>query len=347
MTFPKHSKTLHNVWSSVPLKAIRFKIMRNIGHAFFKMHQFPDAIDSYENLLMHGAQHLDFMTGFNLILCYFALGDKATWPAKQNRWKRAMIWNWHLCCSVCSIIQWQQADSSRVFADIVSSVLTDPSIYSEIGCSNLEISCSKLRTFGPSAIGWLIGPHFQDIGKQSERIWGQDEKRLLKAAEHRAGGLGGFRRRRRNRAGPNWRAEPGLDGVKVMILMCILWLIFPTKCPLKTGKTVPGWDEMFKLGAQRYLCTQTWVVWMLHGLWLLRWFLVSHFPKLPLSSSPSRQEAGKCQPHPDGGRWRLAGGHQAKTAWSSQVDGRIGNSLENLDGAAYSHHLFICILKCG
>ena len=129
MTFPKHAKTLHNVWSSVPLKAIRFKIMRNIGHAFFKMHQFPDAIDSYENLLMHGAQHLDFMTGFNLILCYFALGDKATWPAKENRWKRAMIWNWHLCCSVCSIIQWQQADSSRVSPDIVSSVLTDPSIY--------------------------------------------------------------------------------------------------------------------------------------------------------------------------------------------------------------------------
>merc|ERR1719502_1067103 len=58
------------------VQAIRFKIMRNIGHAFFKMHQFPDAIDSYENLLMHGGQHLDFMTGFNLILCYYALGDK-------------------------------------------------------------------------------------------------------------------------------------------------------------------------------------------------------------------------------------------------------------------------------
>mmetsp|Transcript_13666 Transcript_13666/g.36798 ORF Transcript_13666/g.36798 Transcript_13666/m.36798 type:complete len:844 (-) Transcript_13666:172-2703(-) len=58
------------------VQAIRFKIMRNIGHAFFKMHQFPDAIDSYENLLMHGALHLDFMTGFNLILCYYALGDK-------------------------------------------------------------------------------------------------------------------------------------------------------------------------------------------------------------------------------------------------------------------------------
>lgn len=58
------------------VQAIRFKIMRNIGHAFFKMHQFPDAIDAYENLLMHGAQHLDFMTGFNLILCYYALGDR-------------------------------------------------------------------------------------------------------------------------------------------------------------------------------------------------------------------------------------------------------------------------------
>merc|ERR1719433_2360787 len=58
------------------VQTIRYKILRNIGHAFFKMHQFPDAIDSYENLLMHGAQHLDFMTGFNLILCYYALGDK-------------------------------------------------------------------------------------------------------------------------------------------------------------------------------------------------------------------------------------------------------------------------------
>lgn len=58
------------------VQAIKFKITRNIGHAFFKMHQFPDAIDSYENLVMHGAQHLDFMTGFNLILCYYALGDK-------------------------------------------------------------------------------------------------------------------------------------------------------------------------------------------------------------------------------------------------------------------------------
>eukprot|EP00929_Paragymnodinium_shiwhaense_P016842 TRINITY_DN12548_c1_g2_i2.p1 TRINITY_DN12548_c1_g2~~TRINITY_DN12548_c1_g2_i2.p1 ORF type:complete len:814 (-),score=200.11 TRINITY_DN12548_c1_g2_i2:227-2668(-) len=56
--------------------SIRFKVMRNIGHAFFRMHQFPDAIDSYENLLANDAMHFDFVTGFNLMLCYYALGDK-------------------------------------------------------------------------------------------------------------------------------------------------------------------------------------------------------------------------------------------------------------------------------
>ena len=59
------------------VQSIRFKINRNIGHAFFKMHQFPDAIESYENLVLLGnGQYLDFTTGFNLILCYYALGDQ-------------------------------------------------------------------------------------------------------------------------------------------------------------------------------------------------------------------------------------------------------------------------------
>merc|ERR1719207_326652 len=76
--YPSAIKMYRMALDQIPnnVQAIRFKIMRNIGHAFFKMHQFPDAIDSYENLLMHGAQHLDFMTGFNLILGYYALGDK-------------------------------------------------------------------------------------------------------------------------------------------------------------------------------------------------------------------------------------------------------------------------------
>jgi len=57
------------------MESIRCKITRNIGHAFFAMRQFPDAAESYENLLIHDGQHLDFMTAFNLILCFYALGD--------------------------------------------------------------------------------------------------------------------------------------------------------------------------------------------------------------------------------------------------------------------------------
>ena len=35
------------------MESIRCKITRNIGHAFFAMRQFPDAAESYENLLIH------------------------------------------------------------------------------------------------------------------------------------------------------------------------------------------------------------------------------------------------------------------------------------------------------
>eukprot|EP01135_Chromosphaera_perkinsii_P000153 Nk52_evm49s32 gene=Nk52_evmTU49s32 len=52
---------------------MRFKIMRNIGNAFARMGQYQDAISSFE-VIMEG--NPDTTTGFNLILCYFALGDK-------------------------------------------------------------------------------------------------------------------------------------------------------------------------------------------------------------------------------------------------------------------------------
>jgi len=53
-------------------KEVRLKIMRNIGHAFVKMGQFQEAIQSYE-AIMDG--NPDFQTGFNLVVCYYALGD--------------------------------------------------------------------------------------------------------------------------------------------------------------------------------------------------------------------------------------------------------------------------------
>jgi len=54
-------------------KEIKHKIMRNIGNAFVRLGQFQDALASYEQI-MEGSP--DLQTGFNLVLCYYALGDK-------------------------------------------------------------------------------------------------------------------------------------------------------------------------------------------------------------------------------------------------------------------------------
>ena len=47
--------------------------MKNIGIAFAKMGQYPDAVSSFEAIMDSSP---DYQTGFNLILCYFAIGDK-------------------------------------------------------------------------------------------------------------------------------------------------------------------------------------------------------------------------------------------------------------------------------
>lgn len=54
-------------------KDMKFKIMRNIGVSFVKLGQFQDAIQSFEAVM---EANPDAQTGFNLIICYFALGDK-------------------------------------------------------------------------------------------------------------------------------------------------------------------------------------------------------------------------------------------------------------------------------
>ncbi|XP_005149809.2 intraflagellar transport protein 88 homolog isoform X2 [Melopsittacus undulatus] len=53
-------------------KEMRIKIMENIGVAFIKTGQYIDAISSFE-LIMSMSPNLK--TGFNLILCYFAIGN--------------------------------------------------------------------------------------------------------------------------------------------------------------------------------------------------------------------------------------------------------------------------------
>lgn len=54
-------------------KEMRSKIKKNIGHAFVKLGNFQDAIDTYESILQESP---DFATAFNLILCLYAIGDK-------------------------------------------------------------------------------------------------------------------------------------------------------------------------------------------------------------------------------------------------------------------------------
>jgi intraflagellar transport protein 88 len=47
--------------------------MQNVGITFVKLGQYNDAITSFEHIM---AEEPNFVTGFNLILCYFALGDR-------------------------------------------------------------------------------------------------------------------------------------------------------------------------------------------------------------------------------------------------------------------------------
>ncbi|MGH0135920.1 UNVERIFIED_CONTAM: hypothetical protein FKN15_061915 [Acipenser sinensis] len=52
---------------------MRIKIMQNIGVVFVKMGQYSDAITSFEHIM---SESPNIKTGFNLILCYFATGDR-------------------------------------------------------------------------------------------------------------------------------------------------------------------------------------------------------------------------------------------------------------------------------
>ncbi|CCW60969.1 unnamed protein product [Phytomonas sp. EM1] len=53
-------------------KELRYKIFRNIANCFVKMGQYRDAANSYETILEGNG---DVDAGFNLIICYYALGE--------------------------------------------------------------------------------------------------------------------------------------------------------------------------------------------------------------------------------------------------------------------------------
>jgi intraflagellar transport protein 88 len=60
-------------------KEIRFKIRRNIGVCSLRQGNFADAIDNFETVLENAKPEdtgfSDFLTPFNLLVCYYAVGD--------------------------------------------------------------------------------------------------------------------------------------------------------------------------------------------------------------------------------------------------------------------------------
>lgn len=54
-------------------KEMRFKITKNIGHAYIKLGQYQDAITHYEQILKGSPDH---KTAYNLIICLYTTGDK-------------------------------------------------------------------------------------------------------------------------------------------------------------------------------------------------------------------------------------------------------------------------------
>ena len=63
-------------------KHIRFKILRNIGITQVKLHQYQEAIQSFEAIM---AGLPDHQTGFNLLVCYYALDDHEQMRATFTR----------------------------------------------------------------------------------------------------------------------------------------------------------------------------------------------------------------------------------------------------------------------
>ncbi|XP_038059049.1 intraflagellar transport protein 88 homolog isoform X2 [Patiria miniata] len=73
--FPKAVKYYRMALDQVPNthKEMRIKIMKNIGIVFVKMGQYSDAITSFEHIM---SEKPDYETAFNLLLCYYATGDR-------------------------------------------------------------------------------------------------------------------------------------------------------------------------------------------------------------------------------------------------------------------------------
>ena len=71
--------------------AIKYKIMKNIGHAYVKKNEFVEAIQAYEDVMN---KYPDYETAFNLMLCLYTIGDKQKMkPAFTEMLNIETYWN--------------------------------------------------------------------------------------------------------------------------------------------------------------------------------------------------------------------------------------------------------------
>lgn len=54
-------------------ESIKYKILKNIGHAYVKKKDFVEAIQAYEDIMNRYPSH---GIAYNLILCLYTIGDK-------------------------------------------------------------------------------------------------------------------------------------------------------------------------------------------------------------------------------------------------------------------------------
>ena len=76
--YPTAIKMYRMALDQIPVsgKELRFKIMRNIAHAFVKMGNYKDAQKAYEEIMeSQEKDKRDLQVGFNLLVCYYALGE--------------------------------------------------------------------------------------------------------------------------------------------------------------------------------------------------------------------------------------------------------------------------------
>ena len=93
--------------------------MQNIGIVFVKMGQYTDAITSFEHIMSEAPS---FKTGFNLILCYFALGDR---EKMKNAFRKLLTVDLkiddedkylpHGVSGLCSFVLWNELSHKKTY----------------------------------------------------------------------------------------------------------------------------------------------------------------------------------------------------------------------------------------